>query len=271
MLITKRVIVFVILLTLLSGVTNTYAVINSASCLLPNSGRISARSPSQRWALIIGIADYEGTSSDLSHTDDDAQEMRDVVLQAGYPEENVRLLLNSQASKSAIRDAIDWLLANEEAGDEVLFFFSGHGFRTADTKGLDTDEETDGYDEGIRAYDQGARIVDGWLRARFAQLDSQRCAFLFGSCHSGGMFDDDDDLQGAGRIILSACKANQLSWDYGSLDNTLWSYYCVDEGLLDGNAASLEEAHAYAYPRVVAKRSDSQPQLSDNVDGDFVL
>ena len=85
------------------------------------------------------------------------------------------------------------------------------------------------------------------------------------------MFDDDDDLQGEGRIILSACKANQVSWDYGSLDNTLWAYHCVDKGLLDGNAASLEEAHAYAYPHVVAKRSDSQPQLSDNVDGDFLL
>ncbi len=94
---------------------------------------------------------------------------------------------------------------------------------------------------------------------------------MFGSCHSGGMFDDNNDLQGTGRVIASACKADQYGWDYFYLRNTLWGYYFVDEGLHDNNAYSVEAAHAYAYPYVTAEQPDSQPQLYDNFPGEFQL
>ena len=55
------------------------------------------------------------------------------------------------------------------------------------------------------------------------------------------------------------------------LENTLFCYYFVDEGLLDDNANSVEAAHAYAYPYVVAEQPDSQPQLYDNYPGEFYL
>jgi len=45
----------------------------------------------------------------------------------------------------------------------------------------------------------------------------------------------------------------------------------VDGGLLDNNAASIEAAHEYAYPLVVAMQPDSQPQLYDGYGGELVL
>ncbi len=226
---------------------------------------------SSKWAVIIGIADYQGRSSDLWHPDEDAKEMYyELVRQQGYPRSNVKLLTNRKATAQAIVDAINWLITNEKAGDEVVFFYSGHGYRAPDSEGWDDDVESDGYDEMIVTYDFYG-LPDGWFRQKFAAIESTKFALMFGSCHSGGMFDDNDDLQGEGRVIASACKADQYGWDYLYLGNTLWGYYFVDEGLLDNNAYSVEAAHAYAYPRVVAEQPDSQPQLYDNYPGDFTL
>jgi len=224
-----------------------------------------------KWAVVIGIADYEGTANDLWHPDEDAKEMSaELTRQQGYSKANVKLLTNKQATASAIVNTVNWLVANEKAGDEVVFFYSGHGYRAPDSEGWDSDVETDGQDEMIVTYDSYG-LPDGWFKQKFAAIESTRFALMFGSCHSGGMFDDNDDLQGTGRIIASACKADQLGWDYFFLGNTLWGYYFIDEGLLDNNANSVEAAHAYAYPRVVAEQPDSQPQLYDNYPGDFTL
>jgi hypothetical protein len=224
-----------------------------------------------KWAVIIGIADYQGTGSDLWHPDEDAKEMyTELTRQQGYSKSNVKLLTNRGATASAIASAIDWLVANEKAGDEVVFFYSGHGYRAPDDEGWDTDVESDGNDEMIVTYDFYG-LPDGWLQQKFATIESTKFALIFGSCNSGGMFDDNDDLQGTGRVIACACKADQYGWDYLQLGNTLWGYYFVDEGLLDNRAASVEAAHAYAYPYVVAQQPDSQPQLYDNYPGDFTL
>lgn len=224
-----------------------------------------------KWAVVIGVADYKGGSSDLWNPDDDAKDMyNELVNQQNYPAGNVKLLTNRGATASAILAAIDWLVANEIAGNEVVFFFSGHGFNAADSEGWDDDAESDGFDEGIVSYDLYG-LPDGLLEQKFANIESTRFALLFGSCFSGGMFDDNDDLQKEGRVIATACKADQYGWDYSNLGNTLWGYYFVDVGLLDNNALSVEAAHALAYPFVVAAQPDSQPQLYDGVDGDFTL
>jgi len=224
-----------------------------------------------KWAVVIGIADYSGRSNDLWNPDDDAKEMySELVDQQGYPAGNVKLITNKAATASAILAAIDWLVLNEKAGNEVVFFYSGHGCRAGDSEDWDADKESDGFDEGIVSYDLYG-LPDGMLKQRFASIESTRFALLFGSCHSGGMFDDDDDLQQSGRVIASACKADQYGWDYLTLGNTLWGYYFVDTGLLDNMAASVEAAHAFAYRYVVAQQSDSQPQLSDGVSGEFTL
>jgi len=224
-----------------------------------------------KWAVMIGIADYQGRGSDLWHPDEDAKDMyTELTRQQGYRKSNVKLITNKGATASAIVNAVNWLIANEKAGDEVVFFYSGHGYRALDAEGWDTDAESDGYDEMIVTYDFYG-LPDGWFREKFAAIESTKFALMFGSCHSGGMFDDDDDLQGTGRVISSACKADQYGWDYLLLGNTLWGYYFVDEGLLDNNANSVETAHAYAYPRVVVEQPDSQPQLYDNYPGDFIL
>lgn len=229
-----------------------------------------------KWAVVIGIADYQGRQNDLWHPDEDAEEMREALItNYGFPEGNIKILLNRKAKAQAIVDAIDWLAAQEDEGSTVVFFFSGHGYQVADSQGWDNDVEADGIDECIVSHDMYG-LPDGLLSDKFSTFDTTKFALIFGSCFSGGMFDDDDDLQAAGRVICSACKADQYGWDYLLLGNTLFGYYFVDEGILQGEAdangdgVSMEEALAYAYPLVTAQQPDSQPQIYDGFAGDLI-
>lgn len=230
---------------------------------------------SNKWAVIIGIADYTGSDSDLWHPDEDANEMAKALINNyGFASERVKILLNRKATASAILAAISWLVLNEDAASTVVFFYSGHGFRAADSDGWDSDNESDGFDEGIVSYDFYG-LPDSRLQQQLAGLESQKVALLFGSCHSGGLLDN-NELQGVGRVVATACKADQYGWDYLTLGNTLWGKYFVDDSLLlkkadlNGNGVSIQEAHNYAYPRVVASQPDSQPQLYDGYNSELI-
>ena len=238
-------------------------------------GKPDKEPPANKWAVVVGIADYEGSEYDLWHTDEDAKEMASALMENyGFDRGNVNLLLNRKATYGAIVSAIDWLIANEDTESTVVFFFSGHGFRSVDSEGWDSDTESDGYDEGIVSYDFYG-LPDGFLQEKLSALESQKVALCFGSCHSGGMFDYATDLQGANRVIASACRADEYAWDYLLLGNTLWGKYFVDEGLLQGLADpygddSIEEAHAYAHLEVTGERSDSHPQINDQYGGELI-
>jgi len=238
-------------------------------------GKPDKEPAANKWAVVVGIADYEGSQYDLWHTDEDAKEMASALKENyGFDSGNIKLLLNRKATYRAIVSAIDWLVRNEDAESTVVFFFSGHGFRAVDSEGWDSDTESDGQDEGIVSHDFYG-LPDGFLQQKLSALESQKVALCFGSCHSGGMFDDASDLQGANRVIASACRADEYAWDYLLLGNTLWGKYFVDEGLLQGLADplsddSIEEAHAYAYLEVTGVRSDSHPQLSDQYAGELI-
>ena len=239
-------------------------------------GKPDKEPAANKWAVVVGIADYEGSQYDLWHTDEDAKEMASALKENyGFDSGNVKLLLNRKATYGAIVSAIDWLIRNEDAESTVVFFFSGHGFRAFDSEGWDSDTESDGQDEGIVSHDFYG-LPDGFLQQKLSALESQKVALCFGSCHSGGMFDDASDLQGVNRVVASACQADEYGWDYLLLGNTLWGKYFVDEGLLQGLADlqgddSIEDAHAYAYLKVTNERSDSHPQLNDQYAGELVL
>ena len=85
------------------------------------------------------------------------------------------------------------------------------------------------------------------------------------------------DLQAPGRVICSACKADQYAWDVLELGNTLFGYYFIDEGILDGEAdvngdgaVSMEEALEYAAFWVTAAQPLSEPQIYDGFAGELV-
>ncbi|MCW3095928.1 MAG: polysaccharide deacetylase, partial [Chthonomonadaceae bacterium] len=66
----------------------------------------------------------------LDFADQDATDLRDILVRSyGFLPENVTVLLNEQATKKGIEDALSALADEEKVklDDRVLVFFSGHG------------------------------------------------------------------------------------------------------------------------------------------------
>ncbi|MDE6443827.1 MAG: caspase family protein [Muribaculaceae bacterium] len=103
---------------------------------------------SARHALLVGIGRYDTQKTGWRkiHGDADVNLLSPLLQKRGF---KVQTLVNSQATKKNIADALNTLAKECRKGDEVYFQFSGHGQRVKDLNG----DETDGIDEAIVCYD----------------------------------------------------------------------------------------------------------------------
>jgi metacaspase-1 len=138
-----------------------------------------------RRALCVGINDYPVRGSDLKGCVNDARAWATVLSERyGFPSGEIELLLDKAATKKAMLDRIDGLLAGAKANDVLVVTISSHGTYVADTSG---DEER--YDEAICPWDMKTDlIVDDELRERFLNLPSRcRLTVISDSCFSGSV------------------------------------------------------------------------------------
>lgn len=210
-----------------------------------------------KWAVLIGISDYDGRANDLWNMHNDALEMREILTADGY---NWAFAQDSAGTKDNIEIMLNWLIANEGPNSEVVFLFSGHGARTADGS-WDTDVEADGNDECIVSWDSRA-VTDSYIAGKLDLMESNNIACIYMSCHSGGMFDGPGETR-SGVLYIAAAEADQYGWDYLLLENSLFFYHFGDQGLLNGPYDNLQDAFWYARPLVIAEQPDSCPIMLD--------
>lgn len=168
----------------------------SVLLLLALGGSVSAppgdRAP-ERWAVLVGITHYPalggGDGGHLPGAERDARAMRDVLVgRWGLRQENINLLLNEQATRAGIEEALGrWLPERARPGDHVLVYFAGYGSRIPDESG----DEDDGLDETLvpadgRADDVSLDIVDDdwaeWLR----RLPTDLVVYVHDASNGGG-------------------------------------------------------------------------------------
>jgi len=79
------------------------------------------------YALIIGIDKYENVQN-LHYAVKDAESIQDILVNTfNFPEDNVRLLINEDATKQSIIEAFSDITIKAEESDRVLIYFAGHG------------------------------------------------------------------------------------------------------------------------------------------------
>jgi hypothetical protein len=150
------------------------------------------RTASTHWALIVGISDYihfeDVEGGDLPGAEHDARRMRDALVVArGFPEDNVRMLLNHDATKAAIQEGVTgWLVQNARPGDNVVIFFAGHGSQMWDEDG----DEDDGLDETLAPADVLAGstevdISDDEFNVWLGMLPTDNVLVVLDNCNSG--------------------------------------------------------------------------------------
>jgi hypothetical protein len=138
----------------------------------------------RRVALCVGIDRYP--TAPLGGCVNDAQIWRDTFRRLGFEEPT--LLLDEDATRSAIIDQLSALVTSARAGDVIAFQFAGHGTQLPDLNGDEAGGDTPGHDEALCPvdFDRGRFIIDDDLAALFNRIPAGVNVTVFADCcHSG--------------------------------------------------------------------------------------
>ena len=245
-----------------------------------------------RYAVVVGISQYKNSSFNLKYADKDAIAFYDFLLRhegGGFRKENVKLLLNDEATSSALRTALGTFLANTSKQDYVIIYFSGHGsptFRNRDDLYLLTYESDPSNLAGT------AFPMDEVKRYLQKSIFAGRVVMITDTCYSGGIrlmgpsnSKNDNYLANylskltksrPGMVSITASGDSQLSVEnrkYGG-GHGIFTYYFLkglteDARLSDSNKDAIvdvAEIFTYVRERVKKETQDMQvPHITGNL------
>ncbi|MFV9507426.1 MAG: caspase family protein [Oscillochloridaceae bacterium umkhey_bin13] len=183
-------------------------------------------------ALIIGVGSYQHEPGlNVPITAADAQAVATVLRDSqycGYPEAQVTQLSNAGATRDGILAALTDLATRTKPDDTVLLFYSGHGEYSADGVYQLTTHNTRLAQRKVVA---GTGISQPELLDKLRAIPAKRLILLINACHAGELspvLGDSDQpftgqplpqqaadavlATGSGRIIMTACRENQVSY-----------------------------------------------------------
>ncbi|MFZ0750040.1 MAG: caspase family protein, partial [Pyrinomonadaceae bacterium] len=171
---------------------------------------VKVATPPNKRALLIGVNRYPNlpAHSQLQGCVNDVRIMKQTLETSfGFPESNVVVLVDEEATVKGIRNAMEELVADCRQDDIVAFHFSGHGSQM-----IAAGDKPSGYDESIMPYDSGRMNptfpkqvppcdirdteVQEWL-SRLTQKTSH-VTLIFDSCHSGSITRMQSDSEAEG-------------------------------------------------------------------------
>ncbi len=222
--------------------TNTREVTATGPAQFENIAGAARR---QRWAVIIGVSDYQdGTIGDLQYADDDAQAIYNFLTSpqagmGGIPESNIRLLVNDEATARNVRSALTTFLRQSTPDDVIFLYIAAHGapdpYRPDDLYILTHDTEiADIAATAVSMEDVNRSIQDAYAYNKVLITDA---------CHSAGVgsgtralsnnqinaaFLDYMNNSSGGFVAFTASEANQLSQEgqeYGGGHGVFTHYF----------------------------------------------
>jgi len=206
--------------------------------------------PVDKYALVIGISDYEGTANDLQYCDDDAVDWKNFLQGEGY---TVTVLTDNQATADDIIAAVDNLLLAEDGNDYVVLTYSGHGAKYQ------------GYGSCIISQDL-YYMTHGWLEQKFDSSDSPHIYFAFDACQIGdfkGLIDNNK--------VGAFASNRRYSYDGDEImKNGVFTYYQMN-GWENQNFDNFEDDGNHAIQMMQswakARRIKVDPFVQDMYDG----
>lgn len=205
----------------------------------------------RKWALVIGISQFEDKKVPrLNYPAKDAQDFANMLKdpQAGrFQSDNVRVLLNSDATTKQIKAGLNWLARSAQPEDLVVVFISSHGSpREMDTRNVNyivtNDTEIKPQDQLFASALPMVEVTDV-VRSRIL---ARKTLILLDTCHSGAATSSgaralaegigtssvsagtlDAIRQGSGRAIIASSQAGEKSYENDEAQNGYFTYYLV--------------------------------------------
>lgn len=242
-------------------------------------------------ALVVGVGDYQHLTK-LSKTVNDATDVAAVLADpryCGYPEKQVTLLLNKDATKPRILSELR-RLATVQNASMITIYFSGHGTAlTAEGRReyyLNVFSTASG--AGAAAAFQDDTLSNAELKQVFASLSTQKLFFVLDCCFSGGFTvrgpgaptenspaeaTGEDQLRrakelasamhqvGAGSVVIAAAGGTELSREFVADRNGLFTKHFL-AGLRGAAPAIGEYIEAFDLYRYIFERVSNTPKSS---------
>ncbi len=189
----------------------------------------------QGHALVVGVGQYQYVpAANVAQTSSDAANFASALTsRGGYPPNQVTRLQDGAATRAALIAALQQLASIAQEGDTVLFFYSGHGDIASDGSFNLTTTDTQLQNGQIKV---GTGLSQGDFLSLLRQIKAGRLLIILNSCFSGHLnptlgFNADANVApvalgsgvpnavtsaalatGSGRVIITACQANERSW-----------------------------------------------------------
>jgi len=183
------------------------------------------------YALLIGVGSHTyAPNLDVPISLKDAEELSSILTNeafCGYPADQVDVLHDNSATREGILSGLADLADKVNTEDTVTVFYCGHG-----DYGTDGEYYLVSYDARIskNMVQAGTGVSQAALVGALQKIPAKRVLVIFNSCHSGEILptlsvdqalgsrimpDSTKDAllsSGSGRIIITACKEEQLSY-----------------------------------------------------------
>lgn len=144
---------------------------------------------SNRRALLVGIDQYADEADRLYGCVNDVFSVSAALQDCGFEPDDIRTCLDHRATADGILSRLEWLVDDARDGDELVFYYSGHGARVPE---YGANHEPDRLSETLVPYDfdwtPERSVSDEQIYDLYAQLPySVQFLMIFDCCHSGGM------------------------------------------------------------------------------------
>ncbi|GAK50297.1 peptidase C14 caspase catalytic subunit p20 [Candidatus Moduliflexus flocculans] len=240
-------------------------------------GATTTQAAPKTWGLCIGISEYNVPELSLKWADKDAIEFSTFLRYGlGLPEDQYRILKNSDATRENIRDAFGWLGLVAKPEDRVYIFYSGHGKDNSP----------------LVPYDIENAFTLESLQKALSKIEANEIIFFADACFSGKIAGkgakpiiDREHLTGLnnetvaeitkskpGVVVMTSANGIQEAYEKDGQKNGLFTYYLMNT-LMDPNihaAIDLDRNgkvslfEVYQNVRyLVASESKQEPQISD--------
>ncbi len=252
--------------------------------------------PPNRWAIIVGISNYQYEPWNLRFADDDAIALHDLILDpryGGFEPERIKKLINEDATTANITSALRGFLQDATAEDLVLIYFACHG--GPDPKRPDNiylyTHDTDPYNFSGSALPM--REINLSLQEN---LKAQRIVLLADTCHSGAIpgtrsangsavvneyFKQLSKAQEASFSLMTSASASEtaaedIRWGGG---HGVFTYYVLeglkgaaDRGFNKNGIVTVGKLFDYVQRKVKADTKGNQnPTIGPDLDRDLPL
>src|SRR5215213_1895179 len=245
------------------------------------------------YALVIGIATYQHINRLPLTVVKDAQDIYDILVDpqyCAYPSSNVRLLLDSQATQTALREELTLLAQRSDENSIVFFYISSHGGRIE--SGIHAGEYLLPVDTIYTSDSSIARtaISSDELTDALRAIPARKLIVAFDCCHSGGIGQPKDIATpllraglsesyydtlkaGRGRVILASSRGDEVSWVLPGTSNSLFTRHLL-MGLRGGAPGSggvirIFDLFHYLQPRVTADQPNQHPIFKAELEENF--